>query len=479
MKTNPIRNHYIQAACAVLTCLALSPASAQNLEFDPDEIAPPTQKTGNWNNPGAPNVWYNGTSFGAWVDGRTAVFNEGVDTIAYLWAPVAVGGISKNTTTEQYTVVLQGGQTMTVNNGAVIHNATNTLAIQGGVLAGGAFQKTGAGTLRLGDGGGDTFANTVSGVTVSAGELQLNKASNTAAVGGNVIVNGTGVITFYNNNQTTATTNLQIDSFTSGGFFFSNAFTQTMGSLNINAVGSINAGTTNTMNLTRTTGDALSMRFSNLNNVTVGLTSASGQSVRFDAVSNGTASIGGMMIFGGNVKTFNIDDSFEATDMRVTGNISETSASSLSKTGIGNLELQGSLTYSGNTTVAAGTLSLTASSNIKFNIGTSGSNNNIQGAGTVSLDGSFTFDLTSAATNGTWNIVDVSTLTETFGTNFAVVGFTEINSGIWETTANGATYEFRELSGVLNAVPEPSTAALLISTGLFLGLGLRRSRKSR
>ena len=477
MKKTFIRNPYIKAACAVLTCLALSPASAQNLEFDPDGGTPTDQQTGNWNEPANPNVWFNGTSFGPWVDGRTAVFNEGSDTIAYLYAPVAVGGISKNTTTEQFTVVAQSGQTMTVNNGAVIFNATNTLALQGGVLAGGAFTKTGAGTLRLGDGGGDTFANTISGATVNAGELQLNKATNTAAIGGDVIVNGTGVITFYNNNQTTTTTNLQIDDFTSGGFFFSNAFTQTMGSLNINAVGSISAGVTNTMNLTNTTGDALKMRFSNFNNVTVGLTSNAAQSVRFDAVSNGTANVGGAMVFGGNVKTFNIDDGFEAADMRVQGNITETSASSLNKTGIGNLELNGSLTYSGNTTVAAGTLSLTNGSNIEFNIATSGVNNQINGVGIVSLDGAFTFDLTNAATNGTWNIVDVSNLSETYGANFTVTGFNNQGSGLWQTTANGATYQFSQISGDLTAVPEPGTVGLLLATGLFLGV--RRFRKNR
>ena len=99
------------------------------------------------------------------------------------------------------------------------------------------------------------------------------------------------------------------------------------------------------------------------------------------------------------------------------------------------------------------------------------------GAGTVSLDGLFTFDLTTASTtiNDSWNIVDVANLTESFGSNFSILGFTADGGGIlWNGSANGASYQFSETTGVLTVIPEPDTAAVLGGLGM---LGLLRRRR--
>ena len=291
-----------------------------------------------------------------------------------------------------------------------------------------------------------------------------------------MIVNGTGVITFYNNNQTTTTTNLQIDDFTSGGFFFSNAFTQTMGSLNINAVGSISAGVTNTMNLTNTTGDALKMRFSNFNNVTVGLTSNAAQSVRFDAVSSGTANVGGAMVFGGNVKTFNIDDSTEATDMRVQGNISETTASSLNKTGIGTLELNGSQTYSGNTTVNSGTLlvnntigSGTGSGLVTVDIGgTLGGSGNISGAVNISGGGKLTGGVAGAVGNLKTGALTLAS-TSIFLVDVATTSSADLIDVTGAVNVTGATLSLSIATGLTFTVGQQLTLIANDSSDLFTG----------
>lgn len=140
-------------------------------------------------------------------------------------------------------------------------------------------------------------------------------------------------------------------------------------------------------------------------------------------------------------------------------------------------------TYRGNTTLSE-TSSLALSDNAKmtFYIGATGLNNKITAAGgnnnVLTLDGDFVFDLTGAATNGSWQIVDVALLDETFNaTTFGVytstgTAWTE-NSNIWTYTNGGVTYSFSEATGVLSAVPEPTTA-LLLGGGLMVLLFRRR-----
>ena len=132
----------------------------------------------------------------------------------------------------------------------------------------------------------------------------------------------------------------------------------------------------------------------------------------------------------------------------------------------GNLQLAGSAANRAR-------IALADDANWNFVIGASGVNNSISGIGTATFNGDFNFDLTGASSTwgSTWNIVSVSTITETFGSTFTVAGWTDMGS-YWTTSANGTTYSFDEITGVL-AIPEPSTGALLLG-GLGLLLGLRR-----
>jgi autotransporter-associated beta strand protein len=125
----------------------------------------------------------------------------------------------------------------------------------------------------------------------------------------------------------------------------------------------------------------------------------------------------------------------------------------LYKDGSATLTLTGTNTYSGNTTVGAGTLNLAADGQLKFVLGaTSGVSNSISGEGTAVLDGNFLIDTTAAAalSDGTWTLENVPLLTGIYGSTFTVVGFTaDVDDDTWTKTASGKTWTFVESTGVL------------------------------
>jgi autotransporter-associated beta strand protein len=148
-------------------------------------------------------------------------------------------------------------------------------------------------------------------------------------------------------------------------------------------------------------------------------------------------------------------------------------AGNLSLTGTGEVRLTGANTYSGDTTVESGTLMLADNAQMRFVIGADGVSNQINGGGAAILSGDFTFDLSGAASVGSWTIVDTTTLTETFSASFSVVGFTDNGDDTW-TSGN---YTFYEASGLLVAVPEPAATVLALG-GLTLLLGSARRRRA-
>jgi autotransporter-associated beta strand protein len=122
----------------------------------------------------------------------------------------------------------------------------------------------------------------------------------------------------------------------------------------------------------------------------------------------------------------------------------------LSKSGAGKLTLSGANTYTGNTTVSAGTLELAPGGSLRFVPAANGISNKIAGSAAVLLKGAFVIDLGgAAATNGSsWTLVDVGTLAETYDPSFSVSGFTE-SSNVWEKSVGATVWTFTEATGVL------------------------------
>lgn len=148
----------------------------------------------------------------------------------------------------------------------------------------------------------------------------------------------------------------------------------------------------------------------------------------------------------------------------------------LVKESSGTLILSGVNSFTGDTVVNAGRLTLASTGQLFFDYN-GGEFNSISGAGLLTLQGTFLFDLTGAAA-GTYTIIDSSILPDTtIASTFAVAnsGWTE-TSGVW-TSADGLS-SFSELNGQLTiSVPEPGAAALL-ALGSGLVFLVHRSRRA-
>lgn len=126
----------------------------------------------------------------------------------------------------------------------------------------------------------------------------------------------------------------------------------------------------------------------------------------------------------------------------------------------GSLTLSAANTYTGDTVVEAGaSLVLPASGRLAFSLAAGGVGTRLRGSGSATLDGAFVIDRSAAdlSDGNTWQLVAVSTLSETYGETFALEGFTETGPGVWTLADGDYVWTFSETTGAL-VLDAPATA---------------------
>ena len=378
------------------------------------------------------------------MNGGSIVFDSSVVGNAFTF-----GGLAAPSSGAGYDITLENndvspaGVALTVGG----NDANTTCAA---VLSGaGSLTKTGIGTLTL------SGANTYAGATsVNAGTLTIGDAS-TFTNTSKIALSGTGRLNVDVDDQ-------GLDKLVAGGGVPAGAFLRysagqggattgpgtILGTVELNA-NNVNAGYTLDFGTGATFTTSAAYTYSSP------ITVSGNASI---AAANGSFTGGAGMTISASTagaKTLTLTGTI-AGGNNLGGVISDGSGKiSVNKAGTGTWTLSGINTYTGDTTVTAGTLTLADNAGLTFVIGASGVNNKITGtaAGTVSLIGDFYFDLTGAGTawNDSWTIVDVNSLAATFQNTFSVVGFTaDVGGEKWTKTINAARfYEFSESTGIL------------------------------
>jgi len=195
--------------------------------------------------------------------------------------------------------------------------------------------------------------------------------------------------------------------------------------------------------------------------------------VQAGAITLGDAVNNGKLTFQSGVQLYKSTTMTVRSDVEFAGEIgNDAPGYGITKAGDAKLILSGVNTYTGDTTVDAGTLELAAGGSLAIIVADAGSNQ-LLGDGTLALNGTLAFDLHGVTGLGSWDIIGTDLLAntsygETFGVTFTYVGGTvdAVESGdVWSYTdeANGVVVSYKESTGVLaiNVVPEPSTIALL------------------
>ena len=167
----------------------------------------------------------------------------------------------------------------------------------------------------------------------------------------------------------------------------------------------------------------------------------------------------------------------DATDLLVSASIMEdgiyTIGAPLTKNGPGTMELTGRNTYTGTTTVNAGTLVLADDAHLTFAISNiNGNSNKLTGAGSVILNGDFAINTSAVTTltTGTWLLENVASLTGAYGTSFTVVDpdgtvWSNIGSEQWLKITGTKTWIFDETTGTL-------TLSVTVFSSWIKGFGL-------
>lgn len=347
-----------------------------------------------------------------------------------------------------------------VNNGQLIASNDNALGSAAIVTV------NPGGALRANIAGGAAVRTVANDVTLNGGQIETGYQ-------GNSIAHYTGTITV-------AADSIVVPNDDNGdGDYRELHLTGTLtGSSNV-SLGSGRTVFASSLNTAGFTGDfileknnpsrALELELKNGVNVTQDIIVADVGSIKNIVVTAGNSAeiSGNIAVNDTNPEDFDFDVHDPADTLTVSGNISGGGAAGVTKTSAGSLTLSGQNTYSGNSVIWNGTVTLADGGSQAFYPTANGVTNKVTPSGanvaTLNANGEVYFDLSGAnITDGNvWPIIEGGpTLLVNVGATFSVGStlgdFTEtaVDSGVWEKVDSGNTWSFDE-----------STGALTVSTG--------------
>jgi len=151
----------------------------------------------------------------------------------------------------------------------------------------------------------------------------------------------------------------------------------------------------------------------------------------------------------------------------------------ITKVGPGEMRVFGANSWDGNLAISEGSAYFTTTSELRFTLQDGGVSNSVSGTGPVSFGGYFRIDPTGLSTTaGSWQLVDVTTLEESFLATFGLLllggetAFSDLGNGTFQQGG----WVFDTGTGTLTLIPEPSLYAAALA---LMALGLVHLRRRR
>lgn len=377
------------------------------------------------------------------TDWSAATFDSGSSTLNIAGSSNVVGG---NVTIQSGAAIALGGSATMGSgtfSGAINNNGTLSIGSSanhtlGGVLSGsGSLTKSGSGTLILAANNPFSGGITISGGTLTGGYDTLGS--------GDIVINNGGTLS------------------TTGQWVFGGAngwgvSTRTVSSVTVNSGG--------TLHLSESDGFAngITNLYLNGGSVTGGggaLVEGLGAlflhngSEQITAGDSATSSISARLGVNGSNNPITVDAD---STLNITGVVANCSSwdnkGGFIKNGDGTLNLSGINSYTGNTTVNAGSLVLADNAQLKFVVNDTPAANLVSGTGTATFNGDFVIDTAGVSGNSAhiWLLVDKANLdsASSFGPSFTVIGFDDTDDdGIWTLSDAKGDWSFDEATGEL------------------------------